>query len=119
MLADRTLLVATLATTACAGFTTGWAARDRRGDPAHRPTDAQQVYASQLDALRAKGYDEQEMRDALRIHQQYLDTYQEWWNRFLEQHDRNLTKIDRLFEDELQQLDVRFRERAAAAPQPR
>lgn len=115
MLADRTLLFTTLVATAGAGFTTGWAARERKGDPDYRPLDARHVYADRLEALRAKGYDDAEMQEAVRAHQQLLDGYNLWWNRFLDEHDRNVTKIDSIFEGDMEKLELRFRQRTGGA----
>ena len=116
MLADRTLLGLTLATTFAAGGMAGWAARNQRIDAPYRPTKAAHVYAVQLRALAEKGYDEQEVADAEKIHQQYLDSYQHWWQMFLDAHAANLDVVDRKFEERLAELDVRFRARTGGAP---
>jgi uncharacterized membrane protein len=112
MLADRTLLAVTLVATFTAGSLTGWAARDRRAQAPYLPTAAEHVYAADLRALRDKGYDDAEMKEALRVHQQYLDAYQQWWRAFLDAHASNLDEVDRRFEAALGELKTRHDERA-------
>lgn len=111
MLADRTLLSVTLAATFAAGGAAGWAAGSFGAAVPVVPTSAEQVYAPQLRALRDGGYEESDMRDAVRIHQQYLDGYQQWWKAFLDAHAANLDVVDRRFETELKSLDDRVKAR--------
>lgn len=115
MLADRTLLAVTLATTFAAGTITGWTTRDRRAPAPFRPTAAEHVYAADLLALRTKGYDDAEMAEALRVHQQYLDAYGRWWDEFLNAHAKNLDAVDDRFAAQLATLAARHEARAAAA----
>lgn len=116
MNAQRSLLGLTLATTFAAGCMSGWSARDLRAEPPFRPTKASSVYAAQLRALGAKGYDTAELAEAEKIHQQYLDSYQHWWQMFLDAHAANLDVVDAKFEEKLADLDARFRARTGRAP---
>lgn len=112
MLADRTLLTVTLAATFAAGGTAGWAAHARRADVPVVPTSAEHVYAPQLRTLREeKGFSDEEIAEATRLHQQYLDSYQQWWKAFLEAHAANLDVVDRKFELDLKALERRVEAR--------
>lgn len=111
MLADRTLLGVTLSATFAAGLLSGWAARDRRPQAPYLPTNAEHVYAKDLRALADRGYDDAEMLEALRVHQQYLDAYQQWWRAFLDAHAANLDEVDRRFDLALADLKRRHDER--------
>lgn len=111
-MADRTLLSVTLATTFVAGGVTGYAARDLQPQAPFRPRSAEYVYAPRLRALEQRGYDAAEMADAVRIHQEYLDAYDRWWQAFLDSHDANLEQVDRRFANELDGLELRFKARA-------
>lgn len=111
MLADRTLLGITLVATFAAGGLSGWAARDRRGETPYRPTQAEYVYADRLAELRRRGYDDDEMREAVRLHQKYLDAYQRWWAAFLDAQADNFDEVDGSFERELADLETRFLKR--------
>lgn len=113
MLADRTLLAVTLATTFVAGGVTGWATRDLRPDPPFRPRSAEHVYAPRLRQLRERGFDETEMRQAVQVHQAYLDAYDKWWQAFLDAHQANLDQVDRRFDEQMEALEARFRARSA------
>lgn len=117
MLADRTLLGVTLAATFAAGGMSGWALREHRADQRFNPAVAAQVYAPQLRTLKDRGYDESEMKDALTIHQQYLDDYRTWWKAFLDAHAANLDQVDRTFETKLEGLEQQFRTRTGARPE--
>lgn len=117
MLTDRTLLGVTLAATFAAGGVSGWAARDARSAARVNPTVAAQVYAPQIQALKERGYDAAELREALAIHQQYLDAYQTWWKAFLDAHASNLDQVDLTFERKLEGLEQQFRLRTGAAPE--
>ena len=117
MLADRTLLGVTLAATFAAGGMSGWAARDLRAEARFNPTAAAQVYAPRIRELKERGYDDVELKEALTIHQDYLDAYQNWWNAFLVAHEKNVDQVDRRFETRLQALEQQFRLRTNAAPE--
>ncbi|MCE9635911.1 MAG: hypothetical protein K8T90_09415 [Planctomycetes bacterium] len=114
MLADRTLLGVTLVATFAAGGMSGWAARDHRSGANFNPTVAAQVYAPRIRELKDRGYDENELKEALTIHQQYLDAYQNWWKAFLDAHSANLDQVDRTFETRLSGLEQQFRLRTRA-----
>jgi hypothetical protein len=111
MLGEKALLSVTLATTFVAGGVTGFAVRDLRPDEPFRPRSAEHVYAPRLRALRDAGYSEPELREAVRIHQDYLDGYDKWWQAFAETHDANLAQLDGKFERELAELASRVEER--------
>jgi hypothetical protein len=111
MFADRTLLAVTLATTFVAGAVTGWVTRDLRPEAPFRPRAAEHVYAPRLRALRDRGFDEAEMKEAVRVHQAYLDHYDRWWQSFLETHAPNLDVADRKFGEQMEALEERFRKR--------
>ena len=116
MLADRTLLGLTLVATFAAGSLRGWAARDHRADIPYRPTQAEHVYADRLADLRRRGYNDDEMREAVRLHQKYLDAYQRWWAAFLEAQSANLDDVDGNFDRELAGLESRFQTRTGGTP---
>jgi hypothetical protein len=103
MLADKTLLSVTLAATFATGLFVGGAlrSRPRAGAP---PIDAQTIYAPQLAAFEAKGYDAAEMDEARSAYTEYLDRYQGWWNEFLDLHRDNLDIADRGLEQRLAAL---------------
>ena len=115
MHADKTLLAVTLATTFVAGGVTGWATRDLRAQAPFRPRAAEDVYAPRLAALRTRGFDEAEMKEAVKVHQAYLDGYDKWWQAFLDAHQSNLDQVDQRFEDQMDALEARFRERTGDA----
>jgi len=111
MHADKSLLAVTLAMTFVAGGVTGWATRDLRAAAPFRPRVAEDVYAPRLAALRARGFDEAEMKEAVKVHQTYLDGYDKWWQEFLDAHQANLDQVDRRFDDQMAALVTRFEER--------
>ena len=111
MPADKTLLSVTLAATFAAGCFSGYAARDQRTEAPFQPKSAKYVYAKTFAELRTRGYDEQELADAVRIHQAYLDAYGTWWNEFLDAHRDNFAAVDAGFERERDALEARFQSR--------
>lgn len=111
MLAEKSLLSVTLAATFVAGSVTGYAARDVKGEPPFVPTRAEHVYARRLADLRHRGYDKEEMAEAIRIHQAYLDEYGGWWTKFLDGYRDSLSTVDTGFEQACAELDVKFRAR--------
>ena len=115
MFADRTLLAVTLATTFLAGGMTGWVTRDLRPEAPFQPRSAEHVYAPRLKALRERGFDEAEMKEAVRVHQAYLEGYDYWWRSFLDAHSSNLDVVDRRFEEQMEALETRHRERGGSA----
>ena len=115
MFADRTLLAVTLATTFVAGGMTGWVTRDLRPEAPFRPRAAEHVYAPRLRALRDRGFDEAEMREAVKVHQTYLDGYDKWWQAFLDAHDSNLEQVDRRFQAQMDALEDRHGKRTGSA----
>lgn len=104
MLADRTLLAATVTATFVAGSVTGYTVREMRGDPPFRPGRAESVYARELTELRREGFDDAELAKAVKIHQDYLDGYQRWWNEFLDSRTAVFDQQDRRFEAEVRKL---------------
>ena len=112
MFADRGLLAVTLATTFVAGATAGWVTRDLRPEAPFRPRAAEHVYAPRLQALRDRGFDEAEMKEAVQVHQAYLDAYDRWWQAFLDAHDSNLEQVDRRFQEQMDALEARHLERS-------
>jgi len=111
MLADKTLLGATLVVTFLSGGTVGYLARDTQGSGPQRPYAVETVFAHQLAELDLQGYDEAELEDARGIYGDYLDEYQVWWDQFVESHVDNLDRIDSRMADSLQTLDERHRAR--------
>jgi hypothetical protein len=112
MLADKTLLGATLVVTFLSGGTVGYLARDARGAAPQRPYAVETVFAHQLEALELQGYDKAELGEARVIYTDYLDKYQLWWNQFVESHVDNLDRIDNKMAESLKTLDERHRARA-------
>jgi hypothetical protein len=115
MLADKTLLGATLVVTFLSGGTVGYLARDAEGVPPQRPYAVETVFAHQLEGLQLQGYDEPELGEARVIYADYLDKYQMWWNQFVESHVDNLDRIDTKMAESLKTLDERHRARAAGS----
>lgn len=111
MLADKTLLGATLVVTFLSGGTVGYLARDARGTAPPRPYAVETVFAHQLDELELRGYDEAELGEARVIYTDYLDRYHVWWDQFVESHVDNLDRIDAKMAESLEQLDARQRAR--------
>jgi len=112
MLADRTLLGATLLVTFLSGGTVGYLARDARGTAPARPYAVETVFRHQLDELKAKGYDEAELTAARDAYADYLGEYRTWWDQFVESHVDNLDRIDARLARSLEELDARHRARA-------
>ena len=115
MLADKTLLGATLVVTFLSGGTVGFLARDAQGTPPQRPYAVETVFAHQLDDLASQGYDKAELGEARVIYTDYLDKYQVWWNQFVESHVDNLDRIDSKMAESLTTLDERHRARGGGA----
>ena len=115
MLADKTLLGATLLVTFLSGGTVGYLARDSRGAAPARPYAVETVFRHQLQGLEAAGYDAQEMTDAREAYGDYLSEYQVWWDQFVESHVDNLDRIDVRLAKHLEELDARHRARAAGS----
>ncbi len=112
MLADKTLLGATLMVTFLSGGTVGYLARDSRGAPAARPYAVETVFRHQLDELRSSGYDAAELDEARGHYEDYLGEYQVWWEQFVESHIDNLDRIDARLAEHLEELGARHRARA-------
>ena len=112
MLADKTLLGATLLVTFLSGGTVGYLARDSRGTAQPRPYAVETVFQHQLEELRGRGYEPGEMTDAREAYGTYLDEYQVWWDQFVESHVDNLDRIDSRLARSLEELDARHRARA-------
>jgi predicted outer membrane protein len=115
MLTHKSLLGVTLTATFAAGGLTTLAVRDARPQAPYLPTNAEHVYAKDLRVLRDRGFDEAEMKEAVRVHQQYLDAYQEWWRAFLDAHASNLDEVDRKFESALADLKRRHDEKTGGS----
>ncbi len=111
MLADKTLLGATLVVTFLSGGTVGYLARDAQGTAPQRPYAVETVFAHQLDQLELRGYDQTEIGEAREIYAGYLDEYHVWWDQFVESHVDNLDRIDEKMAESLEQLDARHRAR--------
>jgi len=117
MLADKTLLGATLVVTFLSGSTVGYLARDTQGSGPQRPYAVETVFAHQFDELEAKGYDKSELDEAHAVYADYLDKYQVWWDQFVESHVDNLDRIDSKMAESLTTLDERHRARTGADTQ--
>lgn len=104
MLAEKSVLGITLAATFAAGGVTGFAVRDTRAERPYRADRAEDVFAGGLRELRAAGYSDAEMAEALRLHQDYLDGYTRWWRSFLDSHATVLDREDEQFEKALKEL---------------
>jgi hypothetical protein len=112
MLADKTLLGATLLVTFLSGGTVGYLARDSRGAAPTRPYAVETVFQHQLEELQATGYSPDEMSEAREAYGTYLGEYQVWWDQFVESHVDNLDRIDARLAKHLEELDARHRARA-------
>ncbi len=112
MLADKTLLSATLFVTFVAGASVGYMARNsmQGGMPPRTP---EAIYARQLDELHRKGYDDAEMAEARKAYSEYLESYERWWNDFLDVHRKNLDLVDEKLDKRLAELDARHVARTA------
>ena len=115
MLADKTLLGATLVVTFLSGGTVGYLANDAQGGDAPAPYAVETVFANQLEELRVRGYDQAEIKEAHGLYADYLDEYQVWWDQFVESHVDNLDRIDDKLTKSLETLDERHRARADGA----
>ena len=111
MLADKTLLGATLVVTFLSGGTVGYLARDSQGAGPQRPYAVETVFAHQLAELELHGYDEAELTEARGVYADYLDEYQVWWDQFVESHVGNLDRIDSRMAESPRTLDERHRAR--------
>ena len=107
MLADKTLLGATLVVTFLSGGTVGYMARDAQGPAPARPYAVETVFRHQLDELRGRGYSDTELSEARDAYAAYLDEYQVWWDQFVESHVDNLDRIDARLAKHLEELDAR------------
>ncbi len=115
MLADRTLLGTTLLVTFLSGGALGYLARDARRPAPVRPYAVETVFATQLDALAQRGYDETELGQARTIYTDYLGEYQTWLNAFFDTHTDALDRLDRRCEERLRDLEATHRERTGGS----
>jgi len=106
MLADKTLLGATLLVTFLSGGSVGYLARDAQGTAPARPYAVETVFEAQLDELRQSGYAPDDMAAAQDAYAEYLDEYQVWWGQFVESHVDNLDLIDRRLERRLEEIEA-------------
>ena len=113
MLADKTLLSVTLATTFVSGAFVGFAAKGA-GAAGVPPRDAAAIYAPQLAELAGRGYDENEMSEARVAYTAYLKDYEYWWNSFLDTHHASLDGVDKNLTDRLAALAARHAARSGA-----
>jgi hypothetical protein len=112
MLADKTLLSVTLATTFASGAFVGYAAKGQvHGLP---PADASAIYAPQLEELELRGYDPTEMVEARQAYDEYLKGCNYWWDEFLAAHQANIDVLNAKFDRHLAALDAKFRGRTGA-----
>ena len=111
MLADKTLLSVTLAATFSSGMFVGYAVKGTRTGPGAPPTDASVIYAPQLEALAAEGYDDAELAEARGAYADYLKNYGKWVNEFIDLHRGNFDTIDKKLDDRLGDLAARHRAR--------
>jgi hypothetical protein len=111
MLADKTLLSATLAVTFTSGMAVGFAAKSQRPAFVTHSTDPAVVCAPQLRELEAKGYDAAEMAEARRGYADYLKGYDYWWTNFLDMESKNLDILETRLEKRLDALAAKHAER--------
>lgn len=113
MLADKTLLSVTLAATFTSGMFVGYAVKDthRAGAP---PTDPAVIYAPQLAALAARGYDDTEMAEARGVYAEYLKGYAKWVNEFIDMRREVFDQIDEKKDKRLADLEARHLARKGA-----
>jgi hypothetical protein len=114
MLADKTLLSVTLAATFASGCFVGLAARGGKGGAGVPPNDPAVIYAPQLEALEAEGYDEAEMAKARQVYAELYKGYEYWWNAFLDTHRANTDIIDKKFEKARDALQAEHKARVGA-----
>jgi hypothetical protein len=113
---NKSLLAGTLCVTFAAGGYTGYQANElRRPDRAGAWT-VDSVYAKEFEALRRKGYSEEELHLAREIYGDYFRAYDVWWQKFLETYTQNFDAIDRRFERRIEDLDAQFMERTGWEP---
>lgn len=115
MLADKTLLSVTLAATFTSGMFVGYAVKGaRRGPAGVPPTDPAVIYAPQLDALAARGYDDAELTEAKQVYAEYLKGYGKWVNEFIDMKPELFDQIDHKKDKRLAELDERHLARVGA-----
>lgn len=107
MLADRTLLGATLVVTFLSGGTVGYMANEAQAPERVNPYAVTVVFEREIDALRAKGYSEEHIAEAQDHYEAYLGEYRTWWAAFADANAASLDLIDERLEISMRELDER------------
>jgi hypothetical protein len=113
MLADRTLLGATLALTFLSGGTVGYMANASRAPERVNPYAVEVVFEREIGELQQRGFSEAELAEARGHYESYLAEYRHWWEDFCEANSDSLDLIDERLEGRMEELGERARERAA------
>ena len=105
MLADRSVLVATLAVAFASGGAAGWMSRGG-GAVETRPYAVETVFRDEIRALGEQGWDPADVDRATEAYSDYLTEYTKWWDAFVDSHRDALDDVDARLAARLERIDA-------------
>ena len=109
MLADRAVLASTLVVAFASGGAVGYSLQGE--GRASKPYAVETVFRQELQERRERGYSEAEMERVVSAYSAYLSEYQNWWDSFVDSHERQLDRVDEKLERSLGEIDAAHEQR--------